>query len=116
MEGNPRIALSALHCSIGSKCSTLNVTWSWSSDGGKASLAHNRRLRMRVPGSIKMVDHHWLWHGVLTRMVVLEDRPRIVASLDTITTVEDGYKAKDKDTKSVIYSKYDSCSELDEYS
>ena len=46
----------------------------------------------------------------------MEDRPRIVASLDTITTVEDGYKAKDKNTKSVIYSKYDSCSGLDEYS
>ena len=76
----------------------------------------NRRLRLCVPGSIKMVDHPWLWHGVLTRMVVLEDRPRIVASLNTITTVEDGYKAKDKDTKSVIYSKYDSCSDLDEYS
>ena len=28
--------------------------------------------------SIKIVDHPWLWHGVLTRMVVLEDRPRIV--------------------------------------
>ena len=98
MEGNPRIKL--LHCSIGSKCSTLNVTWSWSSDGRQASLAHNRRLRMRVPGSIKMVDHHWLWHGVLTRMVVLEDRPRIVAShlwiVDAITTVEVGYEAKDK--------------------
>ena len=31
------------------------------------------------------------------RMVVLDDSPRIVASLDTITTVEDGYKAKDKE-------------------
>ena len=95
MEGNPRIKL--LHCSIGSKCSTLHVPWSWSPDGGQTSLAHNRRLRMRVPGSIKMVDHPWLWPGVLTRMVVLEDRSRIVASRDRITTVEDGYKAKDKE-------------------
>ena len=31
------------------------------------------------------------------RMVVLDDSPRIVASLDTITTVEGGYKAKDKE-------------------
>ena len=53
-----------------------------------ASLSHNRRLR--VLASIKMVDHPWLWHGVLTRMVVLEDRPRIVASLDTIMTVDCG--------------------------
>ena len=50
----------------------------------------NRRLRLHVPGSIKMVDHPWLWHGVVTRMVVLEVRPRIVASLDTITTEECG--------------------------
>ena len=56
----------------------------------------NRRLRLCVPGSIKMVDHPWLWHGVLTRMV-LEDRPRIVVFLDTITTVESGYEAKDKE-------------------
>ena len=42
------------------------------------SLAYNHRLRLRVPGSIKIVDHPSLWHGVLTRMVVLEDRPRIV--------------------------------------
>ena len=54
----------------------------------------NRRLRL--PGCIKMVDHPWLWHGVLTRMVVLEDRPRIVASRDRITTVEGGYEAEDK--------------------
>ena len=34
---------------------------------------HNRRLRLHVPGSIKIkiVDHPWLWHGVLTKMVVL---------------------------------------------
>ena len=35
---------------------------------------HNRRLRLHLPGSIKMVDNPWLWHGVVTRMVVLEDR------------------------------------------
>ena len=67
----------------------LNVTWS--TDGGPASLAYHRRLRLRGAwhGSIKMIDHPWLWHGVVTRMVVLEDRPRIiVASLDTITTEE----------------------------
>ena len=58
---------------------------------------HNRRLRLHLPGSIKMVDHPWLWHGVLTRMVLLEDRPRIVVFLDTITTVESGYEAKDKE-------------------
>ena len=66
----------------------LNVTWS--TDGGPASLAHHHRLRLRVPGSIKMIDHPWLWHGVVTRMMVLEDRPRIVASLNTITTEECG--------------------------
>ena len=59
-------------------CLTLNVTWIWSPDGSQTSLAPNRRLRLHVPGSIKMVDHHWLWHGVLTRMVVLKDRPRIL--------------------------------------
>ena len=40
------------------------------------------------------------WHGVLTRMLVLEDRPRIVAShlwiVDAITTVEVGYEAENK--------------------
>ena len=51
---------------------------------------HNRRLRLHLPGSIKMVDHPWLWHGVLTRMVALGVRPRIVASLDTIMTVDCG--------------------------
>ena len=85
--------LDCLYCSIGSKCSTLHVTWSWSQDGGPASVAHNCP---GVPGSIKMVDHPWLWHGVLTRMVVLGDRPRIVASRDRITTVEGGYEAEDK--------------------
>ena len=48
-------------------------------------MAYNRRLRLCVLGSIKMVDHPWLWHGVLTKMVVLEDRPRIM---------EERYKAK----------------------
>ena len=49
---------------------------------------HNRRLRLHVPGSIKIVDHPWLWHGVLTRMMVLEDRPRIVASLERLWRVD----------------------------
>ena len=66
-EGNPRIRMVALYC--GSKCS--NTAW-------------------------LMVDLPWLWHGVLTRMVVLGDRPRIVASRDRITTVEGGYEAEDK--------------------
>ena len=57
---------------------------------------HNRRLRLHLPGSIKMVDHPWLWHGVLTRMVMLGDGPRIAASRDRITTVEGGYEAEDK--------------------
>ena len=88
--------LDCLYCSIGSKCSTLHVTWSWSSDGGQASLAHNHWLRLCVPASIKMVDLPWLWHGVLTRMVMLGDGPRIAASRDRITTVEGGYEAEDK--------------------
>ena len=63
----------------------------------------NRRLRLHVPGSIKMkmIDHPWLWHGVLTRMVVLEDRPRIVAVVTACI-----YN---------INSKYDPCSDLDAY-
>ena len=65
--------------------------------GGVASaeVEDSSRIALHLPGNIKMVDHPWLWHGVLTRMVVLEDRPRIVASRDRITTVEDGYEAKD---------------------
>jgi hypothetical protein len=81
---------------------------------------HNRRLRLHLPGSIKMVDHPWLWHGVLTRMVVLGDRPRIVASRDRITTVEGGgWRLKQALVTAFIYninSKYDPCSDLDQYS
>ena len=55
----------------------LNVTWSTSSSAAAAWC------------SIKMIDHPWLWDGVVTRLVVLEEWPRIiVASLDTITTEE----------------------------
>ena len=37
--------LEGLPCSIGFKCPTPYVTWS--TDGGPASLAHHRRLRLR---------------------------------------------------------------------
>ena len=65
------------------------------------NIPNRLRLRLHVPGSIKIVDHPWLWHGVLTRMVVLEDRPRIVAVVTACI-----YN---------INSKYDPCSDLDAY-
>ena len=71
--------LDGLPCSIGFKCPTP-----------KCNLEHIIvGCGCVVPGSIKMIDHPWLWDGVVTRLVVLEEWPRIiVASLDTITTEE----------------------------